>query len=66
VPNVPVSRAMPGYILLSAEFMVKVLTVPSRSRVATSGAGGCVGPMMKLPLASAGGTVPSGSSFALT
>ncbi len=33
---------------------------------AVSGAGVCVGPMMKLPLPSAGGTVPSGSSVAFT
>ena len=59
---------MPGYILLSAELIVKLWTVPCGTPSCTviSGAGGWVGPMMKLPSASAGGTAPSGSSFAVT
>ena len=68
VPNVPWSRAIPGYILLSAEFIGKLKIVPcgAPSCTAISGAGVWVGPMTKFPLASAGGTVPSGSSFFAT
>ena len=47
---------------------MKLWTVPCGTPSCTviSGAGVCVGPMMKLPSASAGGTAPSGSSFAVT
>src|SRR5512140_26603 len=66
VPNVPESRATPGYILLSAELIVKVKIVPwgTSSFTVISAAGVCVEPMMKLPLTSGGGTVPSGNSLA--
>ena len=44
------------------------ITVPfgTPSREVISGAGLCVGPMMKLPSAFVGGIAPSGSSFAVT
>ncbi len=47
---------------------MKVLAAPcgTPSCVIVSGAGLWVGPMMKLPSAAGGGTVPSGSSFAAT
>ena len=46
--------------------MVKDVTVPrgTPSLATVSGAGAWVGPMMKLPSAPAGGSVPSGSSVA--
>src|SRR5882724_8138158 len=48
--------------------MVKFDTVPCNppSGAAISGARTCVGPMMKFPSASAGGTAPSGNSLAVT
>ena len=54
--------------MLSAESMVNSMTVPFgvASGEAVSGAGLCVGPMMKLPSAFAGGTSPSSSSVAAT
>ena len=57
-----------AYLLLSAEFIVNSITLPRGTPACsvTSGAGGWVGPMIKLPLASAGGTSPSGSSTAST
>src|SRR4051812_32784312 len=59
---------MPGYILLSSDFIVSSCTVPrgTLSPGVISGALGCVGPTMKFPSASGGGTWPSGSSFAWT
>src|SRR5205085_8623335 len=59
---------MPGYALLSAELISKLITTPRgvASFAVISGAGLCVGPMTKLPSASAGGTVPSGNSLAVT
>src|SRR5665213_3154615 len=68
VPSGPGSRAMPGYILLSAEAIVKLKTMPcgTPSFTVISGAGLCVGPRMKFPSASAGALAPSGNSFALT
>ncbi len=42
--------------------MMRALLSPGPAVVCA--AGGCVGPMMKLPLLSAGGTVPSGNSVA--
>src|SRR5580658_4619578 len=67
-PKVFCVRAMPGYILLSAELIVNWYTVPCGTLVSTviSSAGSCVGPMIKFPLASAGGTAPSGNSVAVT
>src|SRR3954469_20112096 len=48
--------------------MVNEVIVPrgTPSVAIVSGAGAWVGPMMKLPSASGGGSVPSGSSFAVT
>src|SRR5688572_20406376 len=64
----PGTRAIPGYILLSVDSIVKLWTVPCGTPGCTcvSGDGACVGPITKLPIASAGGTAPSGSSVACT
>jgi hypothetical protein len=55
--------------LLSAELIVRLQVRPGGVPDITddaSGAGLCVGPMMKLPSASGDGTSPSGSSVAVT
>jgi hypothetical protein len=54
--------------LLSTELMVKLWMVPcgTSSLTVISGAGGCVGPMMKFPSSVGPGTLPSGSSLAVT
>jgi hypothetical protein len=53
--------------LLALESITNVCTTPcgTPSRSVISGAAGWVGPRMKLPVASTGGTAPSGSSMAL-
>ena len=61
------SRITPGLKMVpSAEVIVKERTVPrgTPARATVSGAGACVGPMMKLPRASGEGSWPSGSSVA--
>src|SRR6476619_710801 len=46
--------------------MVQMTACGTPSRTAIADAGLCVGPMMKFPSASGGGTTPSGSSLAVT
>jgi hypothetical protein len=54
--------------LVSADRMVKLKTRPfaTSGEVVISGAGGCVGPIMKLPYALGLGNFPSGNSVAFT